>query len=100
RLAPNQFSEMVDIIIDGKPRGSIVLDRSRPQTYMTITMPPGRYSYTATSVTTLFDEGTNSQETYSGTGQGIIEVAEGKQYELRESPSGPSTWQVTLMELP
>lgn len=94
RLHQSQISETVDIIIDGRSRGSIVVDQSRPEASMTITMPPGRYSYTVNAVA-LF----SNQQTFFGTGQGIIEVGEGKEYDLQASISG-STWLVTLVERP
>lgn len=91
-LGSDQISETIDLYIDGTKRGSVIVDQDRTEDSMTITMPVGRYSYMITAEAVFSDE-----NTYYGTGQGIVEIADGKEYDIVSSFSG-STWLITLVE--
>jgi hypothetical protein len=96
RVDGNQVTEQVTVLIDGRVKGQLTVDRQNPQSMLAITVPAsGRYSYTIESKTVVAQEGRFYE--YAGAGQGIINVVDGKRFDLALTSSG-NTWLVTLVE--
>lgn len=93
-LSPGNTATGVTIIIDGRNVGTLAVNQSDRTDELDVSMSsgPGRYGYTA-SGTTQFQDG----RTFSGTGQGTIEVGGGEVFEVQGSGSG-NNWQITLVE--
>lgn len=95
-LAPEQAAEEVIILIDGKNVGTLTVDQNNRTDELDVSVDgPGRYSYTA-SANAIFQDQAGQFEA-SGTGQGTIEIRDGKVFEVQGSVSG-NTWQITLVE--
>lgn len=95
-LGQSQVSEQVTVLIDGKRVGTLTINEHYPESMITVTVPqPGRYSYTVAS-SAVFNIGGGLHEII-GTGQGIISVTQGKEFELQGTISG-NTWLVSLVE--
>jgi hypothetical protein len=83
-LGKQEIYEAVDIVIGGVKRGSIIIGTSRPSDSITITMAPGAYSYSLASVHKFESNST----IYYGRGQGTIEIAAGRDYDVGYRVSG------------
>ena len=98
QLGEGEVTEQVTVLIDGKVKGQLTVDKSNPQSMLAVTVPgSGRYSYTIESRSVVEAQGTLYQ--YPGAGQGMITVENGKRFDLVATPSG-NTWLVTLMDGP
>ena len=88
-LGDEQFSEQATILIDGKLAGNLTLSRQYPAAMISVSVPaPGKYSYTIDLRTVFARDGQLIEQ--AGAGQGFIEVAAGKDFELQYAPSGDS----------
>lgn len=88
-----QTSEQVTIQIDGKTVGTLTVNQQYPAAMLRWNVErPGQYSYYVDALA-VFEDGNE----YSGVGQGMINVAQGKRFALQGSFSG-NTWLVTLTE--
>jgi len=95
-LGSGEVSEQVVVLLNGKNIGNLTVDAAYPQTSMKVAEPaPGPYSYTVES-TAIFLDGSNTVS-YTGAGQGMINVQNGKVYSLRGSITG-DTWFVSIEE--
>ncbi|HKD80888.1 MAG TPA: hypothetical protein VKH81_14420 [Candidatus Angelobacter sp.] len=95
-LDGNQVTEQVTVLIDGKVKGQLTVDQHNQESMIAITVPSrGRYSYTVQSKTVVSQAGGLYE--YEGTGQGMINVEDGKRFNLALTTSG-TTWLVTLLE--
>ena len=95
-LAEGQVTEQVTVLIDGRVKGQLTVDKHNRQSMLSVTVPvSGRYSYTVESKTVVNYEGRLYE--YPGTGQGMINVEDGKRFDLALTTSG-NTWLVTLMD--
>jgi cellulose biosynthesis protein BcsQ len=97
RLGPGQITDTVTINIDDKNVGTIMVNQDNPKGELNVSVSdgPGTYNYTVLAITT-FPDSESEQSEVTGTGQGTIEVSEGKVFEVIVSNS--STWQLTLEE--
>lgn len=95
-LAPEQVGEEVTVLIDGRNVGTLSVDQNNRTDEIDVSVDaPGRYSYTASADAVFQDQA--GQFELSGTGQGTIEVSDGKVFVLGGTFSG-STWQISLVE--
>lgn len=95
-LAKGQVTEQATVLIDGRIKGQLTVDVHNPESMLVITVPAsGRYSYTVESKTVVQEAGGLYE--YQGAGQGMINVQDGKKFEMTLTPSG-NTWLVTLMD--
>jgi hypothetical protein len=95
-LGDDQVSEQVTILIDGTSVGTLTVNTYHPNARIRVTVPqPGRYSYTA-EATAVFNRN-GKLYSYTGTGQGMIDVKSGKNFRLAGSMSG-NTWLISLMD--
>jgi len=95
-LAEGQVTEQVTVLIDGRVKGQLTVDKHNRQAMLAVTVPAtGRYSYTVESKTVVDYQGRLYE--YPGTGQGMINVEDGKRFDLALTTSG-NTWLVTLMD--
>jgi hypothetical protein len=98
QLGEGEVTEQVTVLIDGKIKGQLTVDRGNPQSMLAVTVPgSGRYSYTIESRSVVEEQG-NLYE-FPGAGQGMITVESGKRFDLVATPSG-NTWLVTLRDGP
>ncbi len=96
RLTEGGVTEQVTVLIDGRVKGQFTVDRQNPESMLAVTVPAsGRYSYTVESKTLMPREGGLYE--YDGAGQGMINVVDGKRFDLAVTFSG-STWLLTLMD--
>jgi len=96
QLGHGEISEQVTILVDGKNVGNLTVNEQYPDSRIMVTVPkPGQHSYTAEAVAVFNVQGIPMQ--YSGAGQGMINVSQGKIYFLRGSMTG-STWLVSIEE--
>jgi hypothetical protein len=92
-LDTGQASEQVTLQIDGKTVGTLTVNQQYPTAMLRWNVErPGQYSYYVDALA-VFEDGNE----YSGVGQGMINVAQGKGFALQGSFSG-NTWLVTLTE--
>ncbi len=93
-LGSDQVAEEVTVLIDGRNVGTLRVDQNNRTAELPVSVSsgPGRYSYTAASDTIL-----RNGRRLSGTGQGTIDVRDGKVFELQASFSG-NTWQISVVE--
>jgi hypothetical protein len=97
RLGPNQISEQVVIVIDGRNVGTLTVDTYHPTAALKVTVPgSGRYSYSASAEAVFNVQGQQMQ--FFGTGQGMISASSRKSFDLQGSFSG-NTWDVSLVEI-
>jgi len=95
-LGENQVSEQVTIIIDGKPVGNLTVNEQYPYSEIRVTVPRnGKYSYTI-DARAVFRSDEELIE-YVGAGQGMINVAPQKSFDLQGTVSG-ETWLVVMVE--
>lgn len=95
-LGPSQISEQVTVLIDGRLVGTITVNEYYPSSVMNVTVPrSGQHSYTIEAQAVFYDQGQVFE--YTGAGQGMIDVEEGKEFYLVATISG-STWLVSLVE--
>lgn len=96
QLGPNQISEQVAVVIDGRSVGTLTVDTYHPTATLSVTVPDsGRYSYSASAEAVFNIQGKPMQ--FFGTGQGMVSASSGTNFELQGSFSG-NTWYVTLVE--
>lgn len=97
RLAPNQVSERVTLVVDGRIAGTLELNQQRPQGDIPLNLPSaGKYSYTAEAQAWFVNAYGQMMQGF-GTGQGSIDVASGRHFNLVGSWSG-NTWLISLVE--
>lgn len=95
-LGEGQVSEQVTVFIDGKFVGTLTINEHYRDAVITINVPEaGRYSYSVEARAVFNYRGQLFE--YTGTGQGIINVEPGKEFDLAASISG-DTWLVNLIE--
>lgn len=96
QLGEGELSEQVTVLVDGKDVGNLTVNQEYPNSRLLIAVAnPGQHSYTAEATAVFDDEGTPVQ--YTGAGQGMINVQNGRSYSLRGSMTG-STWLVSIEE--
>lgn len=97
-LGPNQLSEQVTILLDGKRIGNLTVSSEFPYSEITATVPEaGRYSYSIEATAYFFDAATEDIFLYTGVGQGMIQVDDKSSFTLVGLISG-NLWLVTLVE--
>lgn len=95
-LGQNQVSEQVTIVLNGKVVGQLTINEDYPKSMISVRVSQaGQYSYTA-DATAVFDVN-STRYSYSGAGQGMIEVKPGKKFAVQGSATG-DTWLVALVE--
>ena len=96
QLSGNQVSEQSTILVDSKVVGQLAVNQHYPDAMISVDVPArGRYSYTI-DARIVFKEGGQLVER-AGVGQGMIDVAPGKRFELQYAESG-STIVIALAE--
>lgn len=95
-LGPNQLSEQVTVVVDGRRVGDLTVNENYPTSELEVTVEePGRHDYTVSvSSLELAEDGTVVER--DGTGQGSIVVEEGAAFQIAYSESGDER-NVTLM---
>lgn len=94
RLGMGQFAEETTITVDGKAVGTLRTDSGTTTDQRSVSVSgSGRYPYTISSNVMLQDG-----RQVSGTGQGTIEVTDGKVFEVLIEPSGGNTARLSLKE--
>lgn len=88
-LGPDQISEEVNVKIDGKNAGTLTVDQNNrsDQINASVDEGEGKYDYSLASVSVYRDQSGRPVE-LSGSGQGSINVKDGKTYELYGHPVG------------
>jgi hypothetical protein len=95
-LGEEQISEQVTVLIDGKDVGNLTVNRQYPNSRLLVMVAnPGQHSYSVESTAVFYIQGTPVR--YTGAGQGIINVENGRSYSLRGSITG-NTWLVSLLD--
>jgi hypothetical protein len=76
-LGETQYSESLNIKIDGKSEGDLVIqDRQRPEASLTVSLAPGTHTFEIQGSTyALAQDGTYQQ--YPVTGEGTIDIIKG-----------------------
>lgn len=96
QLSGNQVSEQSTILVNSKVVGQLAVNKHYPDAMISVDVPaPGRYSYTI-DARIVINEGGQLVER-AGVGQGMIDVAPGKRFELQYAESG-NTIVVALAE--
>jgi hypothetical protein len=96
QLGDGELSEQVTVLVDGKNVGNLTVNDEYPSSQLRVTVPEaGPHSYTAEATAIFNVEGDRVQ--YTGAGQGMINVQQGKTYSLRGSMTG-NEWLVSLEE--
>lgn len=89
-----QINASTTILINGKKVGTVVIDASRTESTLEVTVPKsGTYSYTLYATATQNYNG--SLLTLNGNGQGMIDVNNGDFFFLRGDISG-NVWIISL----
>lgn len=94
-----QVSEHVDVVIDGKDVGTLGVDPAHTEAMINATLAPGRHSYSLASDTMWDPQDGGEFVAVSGEGQGDIEVAPGKVFDV-QAAFRDSTIGLTLVERP
>jgi hypothetical protein len=93
---PGRVSEQITILIDGKIKGQLTADRQNSQAMLSIAVPqPGKYSYMVDATRVVNIRG--RLYTFTGAGQGTINVEYGEKFSLVESITG-DTWLLSIMD--
>lgn len=97
QLGANQVSEQVTLLVNGRVAGTLVVDQQNPRADLRLDLPSaGTYSYTA-QAQAWFRDAYGQMVQGVGAGQGQIDVAAGKHFDLVGSWSG-NTWLISLVE--
>jgi len=95
-LNENAISEQVAILLDGKIVGTLTASQQHPESMITVSVPQeGNYSYSVDGSIIYDIDGT--EEAYTCTGQGNINVTAGKNFNVGVSISG-ETILISLIE--
>ena len=96
QLGEGQMRDEINVIIDGKSVGALKASLDDPAEEMLVTVPTaGQHSYTILSKTLVDINGTPT--VVEGTGQGTIQVEQGKRYHVTCKENG-SMYLLTLLE--
>lgn len=96
QLGDGELSEQVTVLVDGRNVGNLTVSDEYPSSQLRVTVPKaGPHSYTAEATAIFNVQGYRVQ--YTGAGQGMINVQQGKTYSLRGSMTG-NEWLVSLEE--
>ena len=77
RLGETQYSESLNIKIDGKSEGDLVIqDRQRPEASLTVSLAPGTHTFEIQGSTYALDQDGTYQQ-YPVTGEGTIDIIKG-----------------------
>jgi len=88
RLNSNEVSKYLSISIDGKPAGSLTLDKAHPSAALKLSVPKaGAHSYSLEGILTV-RRFLGRAEQLKGSGQAAIDVTHGKTFEPRVTVQG------------
>jgi hypothetical protein len=95
-LGANQISEQITIIIDGKNVGNLTVNEQYPSSNLLVNVSQtGQHSYTLETHSIFNVDGT--QQEFVGAGQGMINVENGKNFDLIGSIAG-TNWILSMVE--
>jgi hypothetical protein len=97
-LGDGEISEQLTVIIDGKLIGNLTVNGQYPDASLLASVPEaGQHSYMVDARAVFSTAGGQAPAEYVGAGEGMINVAPGKRFDMQGTQSG-TTWLVVMVE--